>query len=124
MDMMSQMMRHDHEITRYGSSGFTVAGVRYDSALLLTSTHISTFESVGAFDLVSIRAIVEPLPQKPEILLLGTGHTHQFIAPSIRHAVKLEYGIALDSMDTGAACRTFNLLLSEGRSVGAILLPY
>lgn len=124
MDMMSQMMRHDHEITRYGSSGFTVAGVCYDSALLLTTSHVSTFESHGAFELESLRVIVEPLPQKPEILLLGTGRFHQFIAPLIRHTIKSEYGIVLDSMDTGAACRTFNLLLSEGRSVGAILLPY
>lgn len=124
MDMMSQMMRHDHEISRYGSSGFMVAGNCYTSALLITATHISSFEPIAIWDIDALRSKLELLSQTPEILLLGTGSTHQFISPAIRHALKSEFKISLDSMDTGAACRTFNLLLSEGRSVGAILSPF
>jgi len=56
-----------------------------------------------------------------EVLLLGTGSTHQFVTPVIKKSLK-SHGLASDSMDTGAACRTYNILLSEGRRVAALLL--
>jgi uncharacterized protein len=58
-----------------------------------------------------------------ELLLIGTGARHEMIAPALRNALK-EMGLAVDTMDTGAACRTFNILLGEGRRVAvALRLP-
>jgi uncharacterized protein len=55
-----------------------------------------------------------------EILLIGTGTRHEMIAPELRAALKA-HGIGIDTMDTGAACRTFNVLLGESRRVAVAL---
>jgi uncharacterized protein len=57
----------------------------------------------------------------PEILLLGTGaRLHMLGTPFLAHA--LRHGVGLEVMDTGAACRTYNVLVSEGRRVVAGLI--
>jgi uncharacterized protein len=58
---------------------------------------------------------------KPELVLLGTGDHQQFPAVQIRGAF-VRAGIGLETMDLGAACRTFNVLVQEGRNVCAALL--
>ena len=57
---------------------------------------------------------------EPEILLLGTGARQRFPAPECL-AVFLQQGIGVEVMDTAAACRTYNILLGEGRRVVAAL---
>jgi uncharacterized protein len=58
---------------------------------------------------------------KPELVLLGTGDRQQFPAVQIRGAF-VRAGIGLETMDLGAACRTFNVLVQEERRVCAALL--
>lgn len=57
-----------------------------------------------------------------EVVLLGTGTRLRFPAPSLTRALTLAQ-LGLEVMDTGAACRTYNILMSEGRRVAAALLP-
>lgn len=57
-----------------------------------------------------------------EVVLLGTGARLQFPAPSLTRAL-VNANIGLEVMDTGAACRTYNVLLGEGRPIAAALLP-
>jgi uncharacterized protein len=56
-----------------------------------------------------------------ELLLLGMGGSIAFIDNAIREAIRAK-GISLDVMDTGAACRTYNVLLSEERRVAAAVI--
>src|SRR5262245_22347055 len=58
---------------------------------------------------------------KPELVLLGTGATHQFAPGPIRIAFAKRQ-VAIETMDLGAACRTFNVLVQEERRVCAALL--
>jgi uncharacterized protein len=58
----------------------------------------------------------------PEILVLGTGNTLKFPPPALTVRM-LQIGIGVEIMDTAAACRTYNILLSEQRNVVAALLP-
>ena len=58
---------------------------------------------------------------KPEVLILGTGSKLIFPETTLRQQF-LQHNIGLEVMDTGAACRTYNILLSEGRNVAAALL--
>lgn len=59
----------------------------------------------------------------PDVVILGTGQSLKFPANELRQQF-LQRNIGLEVMDTGAACRTYNVLLSEGRNVAAaILLP-
>lgn len=58
---------------------------------------------------------------KPELVVFGSGERLRFISPALQRAL-IERGIGVDTMDTMAACRTYNVLAAEGRSVAAALL--
>ena len=65
---------------------------------------------------------MQPLLQlQPELVLIGTGEALRF--PSIEHyACLIQQNIGVEIMDTAAACRTFNILVAEGRHIAAALL--
>jgi uncharacterized protein len=58
---------------------------------------------------------------QPEIVVLGSGPRHRFPEPRLLAAI-LERGIGCEVMETGAACRTYNVLVSEDRRAVAALL--
>jgi uncharacterized protein len=74
-----------------------------------------TFDELTTADVDAILAL------EPEIVILGSG-PHQRFPPPQWLATLLARGIGCEVMDTGAACRTYNVLVSEGRSVVAALL--
>ena len=72
-------------------------------------------------ELLSIEHFTELLALKPEVVLLGTG-VRQRLPPPALYAAFAARGIGLEVMDNRAACRTFNLLLSEFREVAVALM--
>lgn len=56
----------------------------------------------------------------PEVILLGTGSRQRFLTPALTQCL-LTNGVGMEAMDTGAACRSFNVLVAEGRAVLAAL---
>lgn len=63
----------------------------------------------------------ELIELKPEVVLFGTGEKHQFLHPRVYQNLTAQ-GIPLECMTTAAACRTYNILMSEDRNVAAVLL--
>ena len=61
------------------------------------------------------------LALKPELVIFGSGPRHQFVSPALLRAL-IDHRIGVETMDTPAACRTYNVLVSEGRSAVAALL--
>jgi uncharacterized protein len=61
------------------------------------------------------------LEQRPEVLILGTGETQVFPDPA-SFVPLMDFGIGFEIMDNGAACRTYNILLAEGRRVALALM--
>ena len=61
------------------------------------------------------------LAHKPELVLLGTGGRQRFPHPRLTRSL-LERGIGVEAMATDAACRTYNIVMAEGRRVAAALL--
>ena len=61
------------------------------------------------------------LALQPELVIFGSGVRHRFVAPALLRAL-IERGVGVETMDTAAACRTFNVLVAEGRSAVAALL--
>jgi uncharacterized protein len=62
------------------------------------------------------------VPFEPELVVFGSGSSHRFVAPALYRTL-IERRIGLETMDTAAACRTFNVLANEGRKVlGAFLI--
>lgn len=73
------------------------------------------FDDLTVEDLRSIAAF------KPDLVLLGTGETQRFPESALFWPL-LDMGIGFEAMTTGAACRTYNVLVSEGRRAAAALL--
>ena len=108
-------------IRGYDNGEIRVGDQTYKHSIILTHQRIiddwrpQSKDELEAGDFELIRSL------DAEILLLGTGPTLSFPSPALT-APLLEAGIGVEVMDTAAACRTFNVLLSEGRPVVAALL--
>ena len=76
----------------------------------------------ASFDVLAAEHFIALAELGVEIVLLGTGSTQRFPHPRLTRAL-IDKRVGLEVMDTGAACRTYNILVSEGRSVAAALLP-
>jgi len=107
--------------TGYGAGYVEVNRTRHTASLLVSGDRLVTdwpARSVEALSGDHLAAIVE---LKPEIVLLGTGSTFHFPEPRLL-APLYAAGIGVEAMDTPAACRTYNILLGEGRGVLAALI--
>ncbi len=103
--------------TGYGNDYVNINGQRYAApSLIVTPDEIIEDWRVGNFAQLNENHFQALLALKPEIALLGTGTTLRFPHPRLS-ACLTNAGIGLEVMDTGAACRTYNILVAEGRHV-------
>jgi uncharacterized protein len=109
-------------IERYAPSGFRIGGVIYRGPLLVLPDRTLTWSATGAAAITaeSLRPVIEH--GAVQILLLGLGRYLEPLPDPLRAELR-RAGIAIEPMDTGAACRTYNVLLAEDRQVAAALLP-
>jgi uncharacterized protein len=106
-------------IERYGPTGFRIAGVVHTGPVLVFPDRTLAWMAAAA-TVESLRPVVAQ--GGIELLLIGLGRRGAPVTPGLRAALKT-YGIGVEAMDTGAACRTYNVLLAEDRRVAAALLP-
>ena len=110
-----------NHFTGYGNGYVSVNNQRYQHSLVVTPQTIYDTWAVASVDTIGAEQLNFLLSLKPEILLLGTGATHRFPGPaSLREFARAQIGV--ESMDTPAACRTFNILIAEGRNVIAAII--
>jgi uncharacterized protein len=109
-------------IERYGANGFRVAGVVHRGSILVFPDRTEPWVAVHASSVTfeSLAPVVEY--GGVQILLLGLGRRISAVPVALRAALR-SAGIVLEVMDTGAACRTYNVLVGEERRVAAALLP-
>lgn len=109
-------------IDTYGNGGFRFADMSHRGSLLCLPSGIHGWEveTPGQFSLETFRMILDQAGEI-EILLVGTGNDMVLLPKDLRLALK-EKGIVADPMNTGAAVRTFNILLEESRAVAAALI--
>ncbi len=122
MDITPQIPVGRTIIQGYGAGGFTIDGNRVTGSMLvfpdrLVAWPVAAFAQVTPESLAVVTAAVPAV----EILLIGSG-AQMLPAPAALRAAIRDAGIALDVMDTGAACRTYNVLLAEARRVAAALI--
>lgn len=118
MDVTPLVKEGAQIIQSYADGGFKISGTRYEGAVLVTPEDvkpwaIESFEALSVVDFQSIKA---------DVILLGTGAKMHFLPAELKQALSQE-GLYLDVMDTAAACRTYNVLMTEDRDVIAALLP-
>ena len=109
-------------IESYGARSFRVSGKVYEGAILVfpDATQAWSAASPAEITLESLQPVIAH--GGIEVLLLGCGRRLEPVRRELRQALRAA-GIVVDPMDTGAACRTYSVLLAEDRRVAAALLP-
>ena len=109
-------------IESYGGGGFRVAGVSHTGSIIVLPERTIAW-AMGAADPLTEAALAPLFDAGVPLEILAVGCGARFSPPptALRPALKAR-GIALEWMDTGAACRTFNVLLAEGRPAAAALI--
>jgi uncharacterized protein len=111
-----------HIIDTYGNGGFRFAGMSHRGSVLLLPSGVRAWPvtAPGEIDRTALRP-VQAEAAGIELLLVGTGLDIAAIDPALRGWLK-EVGVGLDVMQTGAAARTYNILVAENRKVAAALI--
>lgn len=108
-------------IESYGTAGFHVSGTAYAGSILVFADSALAWP-VASLSEATIERFAPVLTRGDiEILLLGCGRRMGQVPADLRRALRAG-GVVLDTMDTGAACRTYNILLAEERRVAAALI--
>lgn len=110
-------------VTGYEVDSVDINAVRFTHSLLVLpevaplAWPVASFESLGADDFAAIEA------QTPDVVILGTGSRQRFVHPKLLTGLTARR-IGVECMDNQAACRTYNILMAEGRKVAlALILP-
>ena len=102
-------------IDSYGDGGFRVAGEVHQGNMLIVPDDVLDWGGYGDVGTLLAQA------GKVDVLFIGTGAEIAHVPADLRAALE-EAGLGVEQMATPAACRTYNVLLSEGRRIGAALL--
>ncbi|MDB5395444.1 MAG: hypothetical protein JWM91_2950 [Rhodospirillales bacterium] len=111
-------------VQSYGKGGFRVSDTGWSGAIIVFPTRTIAWDVAGLADLsVAAFAPVGEAADPPiELLLIGTGQRMALLSSKLRADLRA-LGFGIEIMDTGAACRTYNVLIGEERRVAAALLP-
>ena len=108
-------------IRTYATGQIIVNQDSYTRSLVVLPGQIIADWPPQTFEELAVAHVAALVPLRPELVILGTGRRQRFPRAELL-APLMEAGIGWEVMDTGAACRTYNILMGEGRNVAAALL--
>ena len=111
-------------ITGYGDDHVMISKTRHEGNVLVSAVQVvSDWAPNAGGDLAGLSAedLARAAELGAEILIVGTGRRQRFPAPVLLRPL-IDARIGFEAMDLAAACRTYNILVGEGRSVAAALL--
>lgn len=112
MDVTPLIRRDAKIIQSYQGGVFKISGETFAHSVLVMADRVVEWQ--GDFTMLQDLGI--------EVLLFGTGEKQIWMTSSERRAIKDAHGFMVESMDNGAAARTYNALMAEGRQVAAVLM--
>ena len=121
MKMQAERPDGSNAITRHAPEGVIVAGIEHRSSVLVPWKGAAQPWAVERFEALSDASFEPLLAMSPELVIFGSGSRLRFPPPALLRAL-MARRIGFETMDTPAACRTYNVLLAEGRAVVAALL--
>jgi uncharacterized protein len=110
-----------HLIRAYGAGELRINNDVYRETVIVSASQVIVLPDIREMSALVDFDPARILALEPELVLLGTGLRQVFPAASFR-AQFLKAGVGIEVMDTGAACRTFNVLVAEQRRVVALLM--
>ncbi|WP_341701944.1 Mth938-like domain-containing protein [Ferrovibrio sp.] len=123
MDLLPRIPSDRQFVNAYGDGGFRISGRHWMQPVLVFPACTLAWEVRGFSDM-SLESLLPVFDAEPavELLLVGCGTSIAYLPKDLRGAIR-ERGVVMEPLDTGAACRTYNLLMGEGRRVAAALIP-
>jgi len=125
MDVTPLVREGQQIIQSYVGGRFKISGQIYDSAVIVQPEGTRPWAFDKDFSDI-VESDFEGLLKQAasiDVVLFGTGAQQEFFSPALKRRLETQ-GLSVDVMDTGAACRTYNVLMAEGRRVVAALLPF
>lgn len=124
MDVTPMIPQGKQIIEAYGDGGFRVSGKRLEGSVIVFPDNAQAWPVTEPAQMSTGNlAGVGEAGRKGtvELLLIGTGPRMTQVDRALRQALRAD-GVVVETMDTGAACRTYNVLMAEGRRVAAALI--
>ena len=121
MKMQADRMEGQNAIARHGRDGVVVNGTEWTESVIVPWTGELVSWRADAFDALTVEHFERLAALRPELVIFGSGARLRFPRPALLRPL-IDAGIGCETMDTAAACRTYNVLLAESRSVIAALL--
>ena len=110
-------------VTGYEDDWIEINAQRFDHSLLVLPEVAPRRWPVTSFDQLETTHFDALAATEPDLVILGTGERQRFVPPRLLSAL-MERRIGVECMDNRAACRTYNILMTEGRKVAlALILP-
>lgn len=124
MDVTPLIPQGKQVIDAYGDGGFRVSGTRVEGSVIVFPDRLFAWSAAALAEVTT--ATLDAVKAagtagQVDLLLLGTGQRMAQIDRGLRQDLRAA-GVVIEVMDTGAACRTYNVLLAEGRKVAAALI--
>ena len=120
MKLHLQPEHGQHLFTGYGAGYVAVNKVRYETSVVVSPQGVREWRVAG-FDALGPQDFSFVAELGAEVVILGTGAAQRFPQPALARALSAS-GTGMEVMDTGAACRTYNILAAESRKVVAAIL--
>jgi uncharacterized protein len=121
MKLRADRIEGRNAIARHGTAGVVVNGNEYRCSVIVPWQGDVVPWPVDEFAALTEQHFSALLAMNPELVIFGSGPRLRFARPVLMRAL-IERRIGIETMDTAAACRTYNVLLAEGRAVVAALL--
>ncbi len=112
---------HQNIFTGYGEGYVTINHIRHEKSLIVLPDRLITDWPVTTVAQLETQHFDALVGHAPEIIILGTGTAHLFPNQSLLRQI-MKMGIGVEIMNTQACCRTYNILVEEGRHVFAALI--
>jgi uncharacterized protein len=121
MKLHAQRPAGSNTITAYAADQVSINGQPFYTSIIVTAQTLISPWSVSGIEALTEADTQQLAALGCPIILLGTGQRQRFPAASLLRPL-IAANIGVEVMDSGAACRTFNILIAEGRPVAAAIL--
>jgi uncharacterized protein len=121
MKLHSTPTQHYQTVTAYDETGVEINAIHFANSLIVLPEAPPVPWPVESFDALSLAHFEQINTIGPDVVILGTGRRQRFVHPKLT-AMLTSRRIGVECMDNQAACRTYNILMAEGRRVALALI--
>ena len=121
MKLHSTPTQQYQTVTGYDEAGVEINAIRFSHSLIVMPEIPPAPWAVASFESLTVENFAEIAAHAPDVVILGTGERQRFIHPKLIAQLTARR-VGVECMDNQAACRTYNVLMAEGRRVALALI--